>query len=46
MQEAAAKSLRHLKAHRQLPPLEDALAKHKAKAVPSNEHLAHTAEAA
>ena len=45
MQEAA-KGFRRLKAHKQLPLLKDALAKHKAKAVPSNEHLAHTAKAA
>jgi len=42
----AAKGFRRLKAHKQFPPLRDALAKHKAKAVPSNEHLAHTAKAA
>ena len=45
MQEAV-KGFRRLKAHKQLPMLKDALAKHKAKAVPSNEHLAHTAKAA
>lgn len=45
MQEAV-KGFRRLKAHKQLPLLKDALAKHKAKAVPSNEHLAHTAKAA
>ena len=45
MQEAA-KGFRRLKAHKQLPLLKDALAKHKAKAIPSNEHLAHTAKAA
>ena len=45
MQEAA-KGFRRLKAHKQLPLLKAALAKHKANAVPSNEHLAHTAKAA
>jgi hypothetical protein len=45
MQEAV-KGFRRLKAHKQLPLLKDALAKHKAKAVPSNEHLAHNAKAA
>lgn len=45
MQEAV-KGFRRLKAHKQLPLLKDALAKHTAKAVPSNEHLAHTAKAA
>ncbi len=45
MQEAV-KGFRRLKAHKQLPMLKDALAKHKATAVPSNEHLAHTAKAA
>ena len=38
MQEAA-KSFRRLKAHKQLPLLKDALAKHNANAAPSNEHL-------
>jgi putative transposase len=45
MQEAA-KGFRRLKAHKQLPLLKAALAKRKAKAVPSNEHLAQTAKAA
>jgi putative transposase len=45
MQEAA-KGFRRLKAHKQLPLLKEAPAKHKAKAAPSNEHLAHTAKAA
>ena len=45
MQEAA-KGFRRLKAHKQLPLLKDALAKHKAKAVPSNDHLAQTTKAA
>ena len=45
MQEAA-KGFRRLKAHKQLPLLKAALAKRKAKAVPSNEHLAQTAQAA
>src|SRR5438045_978703 len=44
MQEAA-KGFRRLKAHKQLPLLKDALAKNKAKAAPSNEHLAHTEKA-
>jgi putative transposase len=45
MQEAV-KGFRRLKAHKQLPLLKEALAKHRAKAVPSNKHLAHTAKAA
>jgi putative transposase len=45
MQEAA-RGFRRLKAHKQLPLLKAALAKRKAKAVPSNEHLAQTAQAA
>jgi hypothetical protein len=45
MQEAA-KGFRRLKAHKQLPLLKAALAKRKAKAVPSNEHLAQTTQAA
>jgi putative transposase len=45
MQEAV-KGFRRLKAHKQLPLLKDALAKHKAKAVLSSEHLAHAAKAA
>jgi hypothetical protein len=45
MQEAA-KASGASKAHKQLPRLKDALAKHKAKAVPSNEHLAPTPKAA
>jgi hypothetical protein len=45
MQEAA-KGFRRLKAHKQLPLLKAALAKHKANAVPSNEHLAHITKAA
>jgi hypothetical protein len=45
MQEAA-KGFRRLKAHKQLPLLKAALTKRKAKAVPSNEHLAQTAKAA
>ena len=45
MQEAA-KGFRRLKAHKQLPLLKAALAKRKAKAAPSNEHLAQTAKAA
>ena len=44
MQEAA-KGFRRLKAHKQLPLLKDALAKHKANAVPTNQHLAQTAKA-
>ena len=45
MQEAA-KGFRRLKAHKQLPLLKAALAAHKAKSAPSNEHLAQTAKAA
>ena len=45
MQEAA-KGFRRLKAHKQLPLLKAALAKRKAKATPSNEHLAQTTKAA
>jgi len=45
MQEAA-KGFRRLKAHKQLPLLKLALAKRKAKAAPSNEHLAQTTKAA
>lgn len=45
MQEAA-KGFRRLKAHKQLPLLKAALAARKAKAAPSNEHLAQTAKAA
>jgi len=45
MQEAA-KGFRRLKAHKQLPLLKAALAKRKAKAAPSNEHLAQTTKAA
>ena len=45
MQEAA-KGFRRLKAHKQLPLLKAALAKRKAKAAPSNEHLAQTPKAA
>jgi transposase-like protein len=45
MQEAA-KGFRRLKAHKQLPLLKAALAMRKAKAAPSNEHLAQTAKAA
>lgn len=45
MQEAA-KGFRRLKAHKQLPLLKAALAQRKAKAAPSNEHLAQTAKAA
>jgi putative transposase len=44
MQEAA-KGFRRLKAHKQLPLLKAALAKRKAKAAPSNEHLAQTTKA-
>jgi len=45
MQEAA-RGFRRLKAHKQLPLLKAALAKRNAKAVPSNEHLVQTAQAA
>ncbi len=42
----AAKGFRRLKAHKQLPLLKAALAMRKAKAAPSNGHLAQTAQAA
>ena len=45
MQEAA-KGFRRLKAHKQLPLLKAALAKRKAQAAPTNEHLAQTTKAA
>jgi hypothetical protein len=42
----AAKGFRRLEAHKQLPLIKAALAKRKAKAGPSNEHLAQPTNAA